>query len=370
METVRLLDSYRLAVARDGTAVRLLAFLQRDGAQTDVHLSQKTHLALHETRNKLTELFRANFVRLLEDRRYATTDIAEQVLASLGIADAVAVDALESTGLSNADKQLLVAFFIGREHEPAEWRQYVSAAAKSAKRLELDATLSEETRARLWYAILAGLDPATHELGSELACRRVYEHADLKAGNVLIEFKHFAERCQIADVDRARSNEFVTTGKRPASLIDTEVTLALTLTRLLASALSRYTDDGLMAAAMTSGVNEQARAALRDWTSPFQAYLNAINTELHSHLTQQRSNVIDTLCDNLLIDPVNWRFALPAQGQRTEQRSSVIELLRSVETKIRNEPLSRRDTRVASGIVARIQNLLPRTAYKRDLPKR
>jgi hypothetical protein len=356
METVRLLDSYRIAVAHDEHAIRLLSLLQRDGAQTDAALATEAHVGLLETRNKLTELFRANFVRILEDFRYAATAMAEQVMASIGVADAVGSDAIASSKLQNVDKNLLFTFFSDRENESATWRRYLAASAKSAKQIEKNANLSEETSARLWYATLLGVDPTTRELGPDLVCKRMYEHADLKTGNMLIEFKHVAHRCRVAHKDRSRSNEFWATGKHTGSHADMEVTLALTLTRLLASAIAQQSDEGL-AAANGRDVNDITRSALKEWTRSFEDAFS-ISIEPHLGWGSNHANTVETLCSTFPFAPITRGILVPDQRAPQTNRLRITSILESVEKYLRDSGVEEAERHEASVVTKRIQELL------------
>jgi hypothetical protein len=367
METVRLLDSYRMAVAHDHTAIRLLSFLQRDGAQTDTELSGKTSLTLTEARAKLTQLFRANLVQLWTGDLYAPTEMAEQLLTSVGVADAVGADAVETSGLAEQHKRFLVTFFALRQRPPA-WRRYISAAAKTAKQLELYARLGDEVRTRLWYGMLAGLDPVGQELGADFACRHAFERADFALGRYAVDIKHFSQRCMVAAADRARSNEFIATGKQAESKVDGEVTLALTLTRLFASLQSHHADPGLAAAAELGGVNNKARHALRAWMTSFEpAYATTMRKHLW-YLKPDSSSLIDALFSELSLVSADWPLGIDSASSDhiAARPSRIVTSLRLVEEQLAHEELSSGDKAEASAIVGRLQKSLSSAALGND----
>ncbi len=369
METVRLLDSYRLALARDAKGVRLLAFLQKDGAQLDYLLAAKTRLPLHDVRSKLTELFRANFVRLLDDGRYAPTEIAEQVLANLGVADVVASDAVSTSGLPDQDKVFLKSFLADRESAPSSWRRYFAAAAQSAKQLESEAKIDAVDWARLFYGVLAGLDPASRELGADISCRHAFTHANFGVSGVKANLEHFAQQCEQAIRDRAASNEFFSTGRRAEASTTSSITLALTFVRLWASVLSQHADEGLVAAAMTTGINDSARAALKEWAAPFeQRYLEAIYHRL-SQPVSVRSNLIDALCFEVGSSTVPWRVSLSSQARVRVGVDTIVDRLNIVEEQLRAGTVTREEQQRALPIINRIHTSLEiGVATKAPLP--
>src|SRR5436305_1389230 len=107
MDTIRLLNNYRKAVAHDRNAMHVLAFLHRDGPLDERLLAERTRESIANISLKLTDLYRANLVVLLGGSRYATSTLAEQILAETGIPDIVANAAIEGAALLDEDRYFL-----------------------------------------------------------------------------------------------------------------------------------------------------------------------------------------------------------------------------------------------------------------------
>jgi hypothetical protein len=362
METVRLLDSYRLAVTREPAAVLFLALLHRDGPQSDSALAQATRRPIHSARKSLTELFRANLVTMLEDGRYANAELAEQVLASLGVTDIAAKDTVASAALPEQDKAFLLAYFVDRERDPAEWRRYVSAAVKCTSAIIEDAALRPSDATRLWYAVVSGLDPASHELGPEISCRRIMSHADLNSNNVLLDFRHYAQQCDTAWRDRLASNNFMTTGEQGDSREESLVTLAVTFIRLFAAATVQYADDGVFAATTTTtGIDAKARKALRQWSAPFASkYQRRLRDRLRLAVNwNPEIEFVDALC-HAPSSPAR-RFLVSAGDLNFASREeSVAESLKVVESRLKRGTVPPQERDAARIIIGRILKLLAR----------
>src|SRR5688572_3554962 len=108
METAALLNHYRFAVTRDELMMQLLARLFRDGPLDDQTIEVEFEHQIGEVRKKLTELFRASFVRL-SGSRWATTELANHVLAKLGVAKLTARSLLAKQEIAPYDFEFLDA---------------------------------------------------------------------------------------------------------------------------------------------------------------------------------------------------------------------------------------------------------------------
>ena len=166
MDTVRLLNSYRKAITRDREAVHLLAYLHKDGPQDESELAAKLEKPTVDIRAKLTELYRANFLLLLGVGWYGTTELAEHILTELGIADVVAQQTLESADIPSDDRSFLRSCLQQSESASLHTRRYIRTALRTAATLAEATSTDTEGRLAMWYAVIAGLDPATHELGT------------------------------------------------------------------------------------------------------------------------------------------------------------------------------------------------------------
>ena len=361
METARLLDSYRLALTRDPAAVLILALIHRDGPQTDTAIAKAVGRERHTVRKTLTDLFRASLVTILDDGRYANAELAEQVLASLGVTDIAAKDTVASSELPEPDKTFLLAYFVDRDREPAEWRRYISAAVRCTSDIIDDAELPSDEATRLWYAVLSGLDPASHELGPETSCRRIFAHADLNTHNVTVDFRHFAHHCDMAWRDRLASNTFMTTGEQKGSSDEALITLAVTFIRLFAAATAQYADDGVFAATSTTGVDIKARRALRQWSAPFASKYQRSLRERQRLMSGWNPDVefVDALC-NVSTLPMRRLAAFAGDLTTATHEISMLDSLITIENRLKQGKVPARERAEATPIVARIQKLLSR----------
>jgi hypothetical protein len=268
METVRILDSYRFAVARDADAVRLLALLHRVGPLTEEEVVAQSELPQGSVRDKLTELFRANLILLIDPARYATSELAEMILANLGVHELATLDLLRRARLSDSDREFLTSCISAREQEPIEWRRYLATAARAVARLEQWRAVVPETTRRMWFAAVVGLDPLSHELGPDNYAERIT--GTFGSGKSSLHLSRLRDTCREAIDDRAVSNEFLLNGVDRRGDDHLATTLALTFVRLAASTASRQIDDGLAAATAFQGIHRDALRRLVEWSKPIE----------------------------------------------------------------------------------------------------
>lgn len=295
MDTVRLLDTYRVAIMRDRDAIRLLAFLQREGPQDEETLARLANVPLTTTRLKLTNLFRANLV-VTQQSRFVISDLADVVLTRTGISEVVTQELIRTASLPDEHRLILVSCVDEWKDEPLEWRRYLSAAVRALARLTRYVRLDGNVATRHWYAAIAGLDPKAHELGAERYARFVWSNsARLKAPPTTYEtLFHY---CRQAVLDRAASNDFLVTGHHSSSDVN-DPTLGLTFTRLVASAVSRYLDEGLAAATSAHGIHSEAIRQLSEWAKPFETeYIVFFDPSWRASAESRRPGLVDALID-------------------------------------------------------------------------
>src|SRR5207237_10366150 len=235
MDTIRILTSYRKAVARDRAAVHVLAFLHRDGPQEEGSLAEKTRTSIFDVRAKLNELYRSSLVVLVDPSHFATSDLAEQVLAQLGISSVVARESLDDAKLPKREASFLHACLRRSENAPFSARRYLYTAVRSAQAMTAPSDVDSDTRTAILYATVAGLDPANHELGCDMYTKYVSSEPGCDA--VREDLPAFAFQCKAATDLRNASNHFLASG-RSADGLNTEAVLAVTFIRLFTSAVT------------------------------------------------------------------------------------------------------------------------------------
>ncbi len=357
MDTIRLLSNYRKAVTRDRNAMHVLAFLHRDGPLDETVLAEKTSQSIAETCLKLTELYRANLVLLLGDSRYATTTLAEQILAETAIPDIVANAAIEEAPILSDDRSFLRSCIDRSSDDSPAFRRYLRTSVRLAAllgRVKGD----PYTSTVLLYGAAAGLNPSVHELGADTFSRHIFTSwADSQHGDARL--KHYVFQCKQAVDLRRASNQFMSHGD-VAWGEDADAVLGLTFMRLFAGVVTHNFDDGLVAALDTTGFNNDAVERLSEWASQLRSYVEQLPWGGFPH--------DDAVAD----DPIRFLLMRVQRELRQSRLSAVdadlslssdlsrgvLDLLREVERQIGLSDLTRPEVAEAEALLSRILDAL------------
>lgn len=217
------LDNYRKSLLTDPQALRILSHMYRDGPIAEDSLSSLLGEGDQSVSAKLTELYRAGLVRLTSNDGWYTTKFAEDVLSRLNISAPVSKHLLWQCDLPETDTHFLNACInVSAEADPVTAKNRVNLL-KSA-RFVLNTTYPQysaeiDTRRRLLYAVVVGLDPDSQRLGGRNYCNAVMEMSQLanRDRNAKWLLSGLEAKCETALHDVWKSNELLLFGRNPPS---------------------------------------------------------------------------------------------------------------------------------------------------------
>jgi hypothetical protein len=308
MDAVTILDNYRLAVVNDAEGMRILAVLFRSGPQSEQQLKGHLSAELRPLRNKLSELFRANLVRILANELWATTELSDQILGRLGITELAARSLLEEQDIREADKGFLAACAESRSFHDKSWPKYQAAALRALDEL---GGISSPYRRNLLYGVIVGLDTEAQKLGGDGYCRSVVDWHSARKSDLWVQWGSdwrddlalYSRRCRYGRELALESDGLFMDpgGSKPGKLP------ALLLFLRTSGAITSGTPDRAMTAA--AGLNPNTSSYV--WES-LNATLPGSETQLGKllqllGLTKSRDAASPKVRFQLLLDKIFWR---------------------------------------------------------------
>jgi hypothetical protein len=253
MNTTYLLNHYRTTIVDDKLAIQILARLYKDGPKTEEELRSILNPSERHLDQKLTQMYRANFIQIITPERWAITDLSEEVLVHLGITQVAAKSLLAAQDIPESDLVFLNACIESKEDSDLHWSIQQTALLKSISNIVhvLRDRFSEADadRMRLTYAIIVGLDPDIQRLGEQDYCRVILDkqresHTDLPK---YLEIERYFVKCAQAVKDVQSSNQLLLHGGL-SHTSHKQTAYSLTWARVLNALLTDVGDDGLQLA--------------------------------------------------------------------------------------------------------------------------
>lgn len=289
MATVSLLDHYRLLLSRDPVAFRVLSHCFAQGPSTEAEI-QSDDLGLPDVKSRLLLLFRANFLQQTPESRWATTELANALLARMGLAGKATEWLIESTDLDRDEREFLKAsvrladaddFWVGLNRHS---RCLVVLDALDEFQ-EPDATGQSKNDAL--FSALVGLNPRAEALGPQGFVDVVARYLSPVA---FADRERITKKVERSLEDANASNRCLLFGAPGTG----KSALTLTKVRLLAAARSGQLDEGMQC--LASGLSKQIDEL---WSSLKTRY-DGLSKQLMRLFFVTRGRKEQTLNDQLL----------------------------------------------------------------------
>jgi len=110
MNSVTILDHYRLPLIHNSDAIQVLSHLLRDGPQTLDSLSKNLALSHQDTYRQLTTLYSASLVKKSGSDTWDLSAIGERILSYLGLDQLATVDLTETLALNESERVFFLSW--------------------------------------------------------------------------------------------------------------------------------------------------------------------------------------------------------------------------------------------------------------------
>ncbi len=110
MNSVTILDHYRLPLIHNSDAIQVLSHLLRDGPQTIDSLSKNLKLSHQDTYRQLTTLYSASLVKKSGSDTWDLSAIGERILSYLGLDQLATVDLTETLALNESERVFFLSW--------------------------------------------------------------------------------------------------------------------------------------------------------------------------------------------------------------------------------------------------------------------
>lgn len=260
MDAIHILNNYRASLSSDKDALRILSHLYRAGTLTENELALKSSTQRSDLSLKLNQLFRAQLACVVQQDKWTTTDLAEEILSRLGISEAVSRALITDQKIDEPERSFLEACIEKQSLQDPNRLRYqteiLRTVAALGKDLLKEFTKSKQRRAQLLYSAIVGLDSDAQNLGGAEYYKLVFDwHKNQKSDLWKVFNKSWinnenilARRCRNATQDVQLSNLLmVVDDLEERQRFYSKRTINLTLVRVLGSILSKFVDSGLSA---------------------------------------------------------------------------------------------------------------------------
>ncbi len=308
METIDILNHYRIPLVSSSDSIQLLARLLRDGPQTVSDLSTNLAYETKKTNRLLNALYRAGFVEQRGSECWATSALAETVLDGLQLTDVAADDLAQGFAGTPSDK-FFIRLWMERPSHVKDSRTCL-ALLRSLEQVQKfqarDSFGLRKNQATLLYAIFITADRWAHETGVENAVemiRKALQTRMLTSGTESekeVNADSVAAEWQTAMRTYLDSNLLLLYMPKEPPSSTSNVTVQLTWMRALDAALGGTADQGLRASCYNWNQDQAAgfwrfifkhedferltRQLFEKWTGIHEASFETLNTELTERL--------------------------------------------------------------------------------------
>jgi hypothetical protein len=231
------LDRYRLALSEHESAFNIVAFLLRDGDQSDAELAQSLGTSLPVTRLALRTLYRANFVHVRGDT-YSLSEFGTNTASRFGLPRLAVQSLLRKDGVPDEDRRFLDACYRFQEAHSSVNAIRVLDLLRSWSKLQdlhvIGLSGDENLRQQIPYTILCGSDSELFKLGAYDYCNAVRHRpfdSELRDDEVLhFDLKvQMVDRCERAKVDFGNFDRWLLLKREPADAETRDSCAALTV---------------------------------------------------------------------------------------------------------------------------------------------
>lgn len=333
METIDILNHYRIPLVSSADYIQILARLLRDGPQTASDLSTNMSYETKKTNRLLNVLYRAGFIEQRGPESWVTSTLGETILDGLQLTDIAADDLAQGFAVTPSDK-FFIRLWMERPTHVKDSRTCLSLlrsleqVQKLQRRDSYDLTNNQAT---LLYAIFITADRWAHETGVENAAEVIRKslhtrmlssgsesEKEVNADSVAAEW----ETAMRAYLD---SNLLLLYMPDEPPRSTSTVTVQLTWVRALDAALSGTADQGFIASCYNwdqdqadgfwrfifkhEAFEQPTRRLFEKWTGIHEASVET----LHSELTHRLLKVISkpeqtrTYANSEPIAPTNFQ---------------------------------------------------------------
>lgn len=260
MSDIRLLDLYRTSVLSSPEVLQILSLLYRDGPRTEEEISKALELPMERVKTKIRPLFQSSFVELIGDDKIAVTERASLLLSRLGITEIAAKSFVSDPDVPELHNTFLQACIEARSSvDKVLARQFLHLLKSfdiTEERFGKSLNNWDKLKSRLLFIFVVGMDPSSHQLGESQYCHSVMRWhssngSDLwqTQGEKLLKYeKKLAGQCRLALRDADISFKTLIRDDSAARPEPSELTLMVTLARVLSALLYKEPDPGLASA--------------------------------------------------------------------------------------------------------------------------
>jgi hypothetical protein len=243
MNTVRILDHYRLSLYDDPLVTLALAIILRNGGTDEASLEEELQRDSATTKSVLNRLFSANYATLKEGSRWIATDFGIYAATRVGLVKTIAEDEVGRLGLPKHDYRFVYYCINSADaHESDIVRvRLLSNIRLWQEKGNLSAKEKEFAR-RATYATIVGLDPR-NSAGEGEFLRYVISRAREREGSTFNRVAPDIEvACKRALLDVKLSNRLFIHGSEEKASTYTKYFSAL---RIYSAAQTRRRDFAL-----------------------------------------------------------------------------------------------------------------------------
>jgi hypothetical protein len=223
-------------------------------------------------RDKTTIAFRAKLLRLGSQSTWSTTDLADRLLARLGVTKLTARWLLTQQRISEPDFTFLSACIEDNQYDDIEWalsrNSLLRAALYLCQQKEILPEISANARRRLLYSTIVGLNPMSRQLGAQAYFDKVLADLDVSVVGASEKpglYQNLALSCKRGIFDASHSNVFLIPHHGAQRTQDNTSAFYLTWTRLLSALTAGRVDPILRTAKITPTETSMVWSKLCDW---------------------------------------------------------------------------------------------------------
>ena len=260
MDTINILNNYKVSLSNDKVALLILTNLFRSGSLSESELSLKLKINKYSLQEKLRQLYKAQLICIVQKSRLITTDLAEDIISRLGVLEAVSRSVLNDQNLNESDRSFLEACIEFQATKKPEWARYQASILRSIdlmkNNLLKESTNSKQKRAQLFFSSIVGMDSDIQQLGEKQYCFIVFDWHKSRNSELWNKYNNYwtddkntiFKRCKFAKKDVQLSNQLMLVDDEIENQIKfTKRSYSLTIARIVAALSSNFLDRGFLA---------------------------------------------------------------------------------------------------------------------------
>jgi hypothetical protein len=261
MDTISVLNHYRLLLANDPLTFRMLSHCFAHGPSTEQEI-ETDELPLAEINARIIKLFRANLLKRAGKSHWATTELANALLSKMGVARRATEWLVESTALDQDDQTFLKASIRLADEEDfwasAHTHSLCSMLLNVFGEIGKNEKTAEEKDETLFSAIV-GLDSRAEALGAEGYVDALYSYL---ASSKPAKRKQLVKKVESSIENARASNRLLMTADASVG----KSTFVLTWARMLNATLTGRPDAGMECLASRASANvDDVWSSLKTW---------------------------------------------------------------------------------------------------------